>query len=75
MKIEIKPEDFKEIDACICEIEKHAQDGMFRETGRLERFQDISLAVKKLRQTLREKALLVPQEASAAAESGEGGAA
>jgi DNA-binding FadR family transcriptional regulator len=60
MKIELAENGYERIETTIQEIEKQVLDGMFKETNRLRRFQEISSSVKRLRQILREVLLIVP---------------
>ena len=61
MKFELEPDGYERIDAVIQEIENTAADGAFSGKGAVSRFHQISLGVKKLRQTLLEVLLINPE--------------
>jgi hypothetical protein len=61
MKLELKPDGYERIEAGIREIENIAHDRCFSDNGAVNRFHQITLEVKKLRQTLVEVILLNPK--------------
>jgi len=61
-KIELTEDGYERMETIIQRIEKHSLDGMLQETNRLSRFQAINNEVKKLRQTILDVFLLVPEK-------------
>jgi len=74
MKTELSPDGYEKIDRGILEIENLAYGGIFTEQNAVSVFHRIISEAKKIRQTLREVLLLVP-DAQPAVPEGKGGAA
>jgi hypothetical protein len=66
MKMELSTDGFERIEADIREIEYTALDGACYYKGTENRFYQIQMGIKKLRQTLLEVLLIDPEEPEAA---------
>ena len=59
-KIELTKDGYEKLESRIQEIEDLASSGMFSDKDVTQRFQELVLSVKKLRQTIRDVFFIVP---------------